>query len=51
MPVKYEGILKITFGIYTRCQKMNVIVRCSEFECRKEKHLEIQLGSIAKNAT
>ena len=27
MPVKYKGILKIIFGIYTRCQQIDVFLK------------------------
>ena len=33
MPVKYKGILKIIFGIYTRCQQMDCFLKEGKFEC------------------
>ena len=43
-------ILKIIFGIYTRCQWMKVKVRC-KFKCGKDIHYKSQSGPVAKNAT
>ena len=37
-------LLKILFGIYTRCQQMKVKVRCSKFECRKDTILRLNRG-------
>ena len=33
-----HGILKIIFGIYTRCRQMKAKVRCSKLECQKDMH-------------
>ena len=49
MPVKYKGILKIIFGIYTRCQQIDFLKQ-GKFECQKDMHFKTQPGPVAKNA-
>ena len=36
MPEEYKGILKIIFGIYTRCQQTDIL-KYDKFECQKTK--------------
>ena len=35
IPVKYKGILKIIYGIYTRCQQIDFLKQ-GKFECQKD---------------
>ena len=37
----------LIFVIYTRCQYMEVKVRCSKFECREEIHFKTQCARVA----
>ena len=43
-------MLNIIFGIYTRCQQIDVLKQ-GKFECQKDIRFKTQPGPIAKNAT
>ena len=45
IPVKYNCILIIIYGIYNRCQQMKVKVVYRKFECRQDIHYKNQTGT------
>ena len=45
MPVKYKGILKIIFGIYTHCQQIGLSVD-NEYKCQTPSILHCPISFV-----